>query len=859
MTTIDFSEFGPNAGFVAGLKEEFEKNPNSLSSEWRTYFGGGVSTNGHYSNTADSFRRFGHFLSKINPLVGAVSEPGIPKDLPEALTSNDPTTVALRRIYTGSVGFDFMHLTSESERNWLIERIERDFPSQTKPTPEVRKRILRQLLAGELIESELHKKFVGAKRFSLEGGETLIGMLHELLLDCESDGLQEAVFGMAHRGRLSVLVNVLGKPLETLFSEFEDQSVASVIGDGDVKYHLGFGGTFQRHLKVSMIPNPSHLEFVNPVVEGISRALQDRSYGGDRKKVLPIVMHGDAAFAGQGIVFECINFSRIRGYETGGTLHIVINNQIGFTTTPDEGRSTRYCTDLAKGVDAPVFHVNCEDVEASVWVTRLAYQFRQEFGKDVFIDLLCYRKYGHNEGDDPSFTQPLTYAEIKTKKPIYQMYAQSLVQDGALTESDLETMVADYKLRFSEAQAKKSAPVQGEVCSLHGRLRIPDFDTGVPKSRLIEVADCLTAYPDGFEAHPKLSKIIEKRVETVHVGEGIEWGSAEALAFGSLVQEGIKIRLSGQDSCRGTFSHRHLVLDNYSKPGTFSPLTTLKGEGSFEVYNSPLSENSVLGFEFGFASVTDRSLTLWEAQFGDFVNGAQVIIDQFLASSEVKWGQLSGLTLLLPHGYEGQGPEHSSARLERFLQLSAEGNMTVAYPSSAAQYFHLLRRQALSAVQRPLIVMTPKSLLRLPSAGANLTDLTSGQFQPVIVEDFGIPECAVLMTGKIYYDVKTELEKRGTSGVRVIRIEQLHPFPQFDFKKMLGDREARPEKIFWVQEEPENMGAWNYLQSYLEHKLGLHVNYIGRPPSGSTATGSNKRHLREQKAILDALFEQIEA
>jgi 2-oxoglutarate dehydrogenase E1 component len=634
--------------------------------------------------------------------------------------------------------------------------------------------------------------------------------------------------------------------------------MATVVGSGDVKYHLGFEGSFQLQgnspITLQMVPNPSHLEFVNPVVEGVVRAIQDTKYGANRRAVLPLLMHGDAAVAGQGIVFETMGYSLLEGYATGGTVHIVINNQIGFTTTPDESRSTMYCTDFAKGFDCPIFHVNAEDPEAACWVTELAVEYRNTFGKDVFIDLIGYRKHGHNEGDDPSFTQPLTYAEIKNKKPLWASYGETLVTSGVLAQSDIDATVAAFKDTFAAAQERVALPIQGEACSMHGRLRIPSPETGVDPNVLTEIGTSLTQYPPGFVPHPKLAKILEKRVETVTQKGAIEWGVAEALAYGSLVAEGRSVRLSGQDCRRGTFIQRHIILDHYEAAEVFSPIAAFaakKGSASFEVYNSSLSESGVLGFEFGYGTVAQKGLVMWEAQFGDFSNGAQVIIDQFISSSEAKWGQLSGVTLLLPHAYEGQGPEHSSARLERYLQLCGEGNMSVCYPTTSAQQFHLLRRQGLLEINRPLVVMTPKSLLRLASASSPFEEFTTGSFKPVIEDDLsegGEVSYVVILAGKIYHDVMPALKALGQVPVKVVRIEQLHPFPQYEFKKSLKDG---PEKrAIWVQEEPMNMGAWSYVQPYLQNKLGLDVTYVGRQAAASTATGSPKHHAAEQKAIV---------
>jgi len=913
MDKEQLTAFGSNAGYLAEMYQMYIADPSLVSSDWAAFFeqlehsngvaNGALSapaTNGSAyhgrsegeSNAtelalrlADAYRRYGHLRARINP-VQHVSLPPVPvAELdPAAFGINDRinnsviapmvvggqtcTTIKqlmerLAAVYTGSVGFEYMHIDRADEREWLRARIEENFPVHIIGDVPFRKRIYKKLVEGDLLESELHKKYVGTKRFSLEGSETLIPVLDAILQAAAGTGIGAAVFGMAHRGRLNVLANTLGKPLHAIFAEFEDQSMATVVGAGDVKYHLGYDGVFSddndARIDLMMVSNPSHLEFVNPVVEGVVRAVQDRECRDDRSRALPILMHGDAAFAGQGIVFETINLSLLDGYATGGTVHIVINNQIGFTTTPDEARSTTYCTDLAKGVGAPVFHVNGEDPDAACWIAQLALDFRNQFGKDVIIDLIGFRKHGHNEGDDPSFTQPLTYAEIKTKKPVWQLYGEQLVSDGVFSAQDRDQVPAAYREAFAAAQSRVGPSAQGDACSLHGRLRVPTPETGVSAEILRQVANSLVAYPEGFVVHPKLAKIIQKRVETVETGQGIEWGVAEALAFGSLVLEGIPVRLSGQDCGRGTFSQRHLVLDDYETLKTWSPLADLgpkaNGRGLFEVYNSSLSEAAVVGFEFGYSATNKQALVLWEAQFGDFSNGAQVLIDQFIASSEAKWCQLSGVTLLLPHGYEGQGPEHSSARLERFLQLCGEGNMCVCYPTTSAQHFHLLRRQALLEIKRPLIVMTPKSLLRLPSATSSLASLTTGSFQPVIEDDLsngGKVEKIVMLSGKVFHDVYPALKAAGPLPAKIVRIEQLHPFPQFEFKKVL--KGVTSKQVIWAQEEPQNMGAWSYIEPYLTSKLKLKTTYVGREAAASTATGSPKRHAQEQKAIVEEVL-----
>ena len=832
---------------------------------------------------ADNYRRFGHFTASLSPLahstVVSYRADATPPELTRAfygsenwssitlsdyafdgvkVSTLEELDASLRAKYSSTVGFEYMHLANYPEREWLRAKIEGGISGRSRYTDSEKKAILSKLIEGDLFESELHRKYVGTKRFSLEGTETVIAALDALLSRCAADGVSEVVFGMAHRGRLNVLANTLGKPLEVVFGEFQDLSMATVVGAGDVKYHLGFEGKFTAPngatVGLQMVPNPSHLEFVNPVVEGVSRAIQDTKYGADRKSVLPLLMHGDAAVAGQGIVFETMGYSLLQGYTTGGTVHIVINNQIGFTTTPDESRSTNYCTDFAKGFDCPIFHVNAEDPESACWVTELAVEFRNTFGKDVFVDLIGYRKHGHNEGDDPSFTQPLTYGEIKGRKPLWMTYGETLRDAGGITQAEIDELVEGYKAKFSAAQEKVSLPIQGEACSMHGRLRIPTPETGVDAALLKDIAASLIDFPQGFIPHPKLAKIIEKRVETVTEGGAIEWGVAEALAYGSLVTEGRSVRLSGQDCRRGTFSQRHIVLDHFEAPEIFSPIAEFskkRGGAQFEVYNSSLSEAGVLGFEFGYGSIAQKSLVMWEAQFGDFSNGAQVIIDQFICSSEAKWGQLSGVTLLLPHAYEGQGPEHSSARLERYLQLCGEGNMSVCYPSTSAQQFHLLRRQGLLEITRPLVVMTPKSLLRLASASSPFEEFTTGSFKPVIEDDLsegGEVSHIVMLTGKVYHDVMPALRALGKVPVKVLRIEQLHPFPQYDFKKSLKD--GPDKRVIWVQEEPMNMGAWSYVQPYLQNKLGLDLTYVGRQVAASTATGSPKHHAAEQKAIV---------
>lgn len=843
-----------------------------------------------------AFRGRGHFKAKINPLTqGVMQLPEVEDIEVEFYQFSDQqlseqfycSGLALREhmtlqeiidklyeSYCGSIGFEFTHLLDQDERLWLQERIENRFESGYRLTEEQRVQRLKKVIEAEAFESELHKKYVGHKRFSLQGTETLIPMLDNLLEEAAAEGVQKVVIGMPHRGRLNVLVNIVGKPLEEVFSEFEDQSVQSALGSGDVKYHMGFESTHTdingRTIKLQLAPNPSHLEFVNPVVEGIVRANQDTDYARDRKSVLPVLMHGDAAFAGQGVVFETLNMSLVKGYRVGGTVHVVVNNQIGFTTDPEDSRSSVYCTDMAKAVQAPVFHVNGEDVEASCWAIKTALDFRNRYGRDVIVDLYGYRKYGHNEGDDPSFTQPVSYDEISKKTNIAQIYTEELIAEGTVSRGEADAILQQFKEKFASANIEPRMEALTEPPSKKKPAEIKNPQTGVSREKLERVAHALIDYPEGFVPHPKLTRILEKRVASLTEAGGIDWGFAEALAFGTLQLDGVSIRLSGQDSGRGTFSQRHLALNHHEKQERFYPLKRfqeLNGGaptiGGFEVINSTLSEAGVLGFEFGFATAAQKHLVLWEAQFGDFANGAQVHIDQFLVSSESKWGQHAGLVLLLPHGYEGQGPEHSSARLERFLQLAAEGNMVVAYPSSGAQHFHLLRRQGDLAVKRPLVVMTPKSLLRLPEAGSSLDQLTSGCFQNVIAETIGGKKSSAgatfFLSGKVYYDVKKKLgqvtsEIKGKSFT-LCRVEQLYPFPADDLHSVLqgGDK----TNCYWVQEEPENMGAWRYIEPRFRRDLGVELEYIGRDASASTAAGSAKRHALEQANIVQRVVEAI--
>jgi len=909
--SIDWSQFGENAALVQSFYELYRADPALVDSAWQRFFsemltgfapqsnGHAAPANGHSvtlseittrdanlamraTKLVENFRRYGHLKANFNPLTKGIeklpdcahleinfSESELSSEVP-ANGFHNHNSIELRKliselrsIYCGSIGFEVDHLMNDEERGWLLTRIEGRFEQQSF-SREQKENILKMLLKAEAFESELNKKYVGQTRFSSEGGESLMPMLDLVREEGPRFGVSEVLFGMAHRARLNVLLNILGKPLEIMLAECDDRNVTSVAGSGDVKYHMGFDSTYTTaagaNVRLLMAPNPSHLEFVNPIVEGMTRGRQDLKYERDRKKALALLIHGDAAFIGQGIVVETINLCRVPGYTTGGTLHIVINNQVGFTTNPEEGKSTTYCTDMAKAVGAPVFHVNGDDPEACCWVTRLALEFRERFQRDVIIDLVCYRKYGHNEGDDPTFTQPLMYSEVKSKTPVARLYQAKLAESYPEIDAMAQGVLSDFKAAFDQAHSKVSQFEPAEACLVHGKIKGKEPVTSVAKPKLEEVANSLITYPSGFTIHPKLKTILEKRVKSFNENSGIDWGFAEVLAFGSLVLDGYSVRLSGQDCGRGTFGQRHLLLTDFQNGSHYKPFTQLKAknDASFAVFNSPLSESGVMGFEFGYSSIAENTLTLWEAQYGDFVNGAQVIVDQFIANSEQAWGQLSGLVLLLPHGFEGQGPEHSSARLERFLQQASEGNFVVCYPSSSAQHFHMLRRQAFRPVKRPLIVMTPKSLLRSPSASSKLEDFTSGSFKPLLRDDFGSAASAkalVLLSGKIYHDLVAELKKQPASDFSILRVEELYPLPKKEILKAISDS-PKAKRIIWAQEEPQNMGAWTHIRANLEE---LQLEYVGRPSSASTATGSHKRHAAEQREIVNKILSLVKA
>lgn len=780
----------------------------------------------------------------------------------------------LRDSYCRTVGVEFMHIQDPKQRKWIQDRVERQ---HSKPERDEQLRILRRLNAAEAFETFLQTKYVGQKRFSLEGGESVIPLLDAVIDAAAESRLDEVVIGMAHRGRLNVLANIVGKSYAQIFREFEGNlDPKSMHGSGDVKYHLGAEGNFTgldgEQIKVSLAANPSHLEAVDPVVEGIARAKQDIiGKAGTDFTVMPIQLHGDAAFAGQGVVAETLNMSQLRGYRTGGTVHIVINNQVGFTAAPAASRSSFYCTDVARMIEAPIFHVNGDDPEAVVRVARLAFEFRQAFNKDVVIDLVCYRRRGHNESDNPAFTQPLMYDLIDKKRSVRKLYTESLIGRGDITLEEAEQALQDYQGQlekvFTEVrEATGTAPATAEAPGPKAEFPVA-VDTAVSQEVVKRIAESQVNIPDRVTVHPRLLPQLQRRASMVEDGT-IDWGMGETLAIGSLLLEGTPVRLSGQDSRRGTFGQRHAVLIDRETGEDYTPLLYLsEDQARYNVYDSLLSEYAVMGFEYGYSLARPESLVMWEAQFGDFVNGAQTVVDEFISSAEQKWGQTSGVTLLLPHGYEGQGPDHSSARIERFLQLCAQNNMTVAVPTTPANYFHLLRWQVHNPHHKPLIVFTPKSMLRLKAAASKTEDFTSGKFEPVIGDTAVKPEDVrkvVFCSGKVYYDLVAEREKRGAFDTAFIRIERLYPLPGLEIQAALAPF-TKAQKYVWAQDEPANQGAWPFIALNLIDHLDLvlgaapdnadRLRRVSRPSSSSPAVGSAKRHQEQQESLLREVFE----
>ncbi|MBY4898809.1 2-oxoglutarate dehydrogenase E1 component [Cupriavidus sp. AU9028] len=782
----------------------------------------------------------------------------------------------LRETYCSSIGAEFMYISDQAQKRWWQERLE---STRARPvfTAEKKKHILERLTAAEGLERFLHTKYVGQKRFSLEGGESFIAAMDELIQHAGSKGVQEIVIGMAHRGRLNVLVNTLGKMPADLFAEFEGKHVDDLPA-GDVKYHKGFSSDVSTPggpVHLSLAFNPSHLEIVNPVVEGSAKARQERRGESGHAEVLPVQVHGDAAFAGQGVVMETLNLAQTRGYGTGGTMHIVINNQIGFTTSdPRDARSTLYCTDVVKMIEAPVLHVNGDDPEAVVFAMQLAVEYRMEFKKDVVVDIICFRKLGHNEQDTPAVTQPLMYKKIGQHPGTRKVYADKLATQNVVPADFGDELVKQYRAAM-DAGKHTVDPVLSNFKNKFAVDWMPFLnrkwtdaaDTAVPVTELKRLAERITTIPEHFKVHPLVERVIKDRAAMGRGDQPLDWGMGEHLAFASLVASGYPVRITGQDAGRGTFTHRHAVLHDQNRErwdaGSYVPLQNVsEGQAPFTVIDSVLSEEAVLGFEYGYSTAEPNALVIWEAQFGDFVNGAQVVIDQFISSGEVKWGRASGLTMMLPHGYEGQGPEHSSARIERFLQLCADHNMQVVQPTTPAQIFHLLRRQMIRLFRKPLVIMTPKSLLRNKDAVSPLSDLANGHFETVIGEKEELNAAKVkrviMCSGKVYYDLVATRRERGLTDVAIVRLEQLYPFPHKALAAELKKYPAATE-IVWCQDEPQNQGAWFFVQHYIMENMteGQKLGYAGRPASASPAVGYYAKHNEQQKALLDAAFAKL--
>ncbi|MBP0618474.1 2-oxoglutarate dehydrogenase E1 component [Cupriavidus consociatus] len=782
----------------------------------------------------------------------------------------------LRETYCGTIGAEFMYVSDQAQKRWWQERLE---TTRSKPvfTLEKKKHILDRLTAAEGLERFLHTKYVGQKRFSLEGGESFIAAMDELIQHAGTKGVQEIVIGMAHRGRLNVLVNTLGKMPADLFAEFEGKHVDDLPA-GDVKYHKGFSSDVSTEggpVHLSLAFNPSHLEIVNPVVEGSAKARQERRGEVGHKEVLPVQVHGDAAFAGQGVVMETLNLAQTRGYGTGGTMHIVINNQIGFTTSdPRDARSTLYCTDVVKMIEAPVLHVNGDDPEAVVYAMQLAVDFRMEFNKDVVVDIICFRKLGHNEQDTPAVTQPLMYKKISQHPGTRKLYADKLAAQNLVAASFGDEKVKEYRAAM-DAGKHTADPVLSNFKNKFAVDWMPFLnrkwtdaaDTAVPVTELKRLAERITTTPETLKLHPLVEKVVKDRANMGRGDQPLDWGMGEHLAFASLVSSGYPVRITGQDAGRGTFTHRHAVLHDQARErwdaGSYVPLQNVsENQAPFTVIDSVLSEEAVLGFEYGYSAAEPNALVIWEAQFGDFVNGAQVVIDQFISSGEVKWGRASGLTLMLPHGYEGQGPEHSSARIERFLQLCADHNMQVCQPTTPAQIFHLLRRQMIRLFRKPLVIMTPKSLLRNKDAVSPLSDLAKGHFETVIADQEELNASKVkrviMCSGKVYYDLVNTRKEREANDTAIIRLEQLYPFPH---KAIAAELKKYPTatEIVWCQDEPQNQGAWFFVQHYIMENMtdGQKLGYAGRPASASPAVGYYAKHNEQQKALLEAAFAKL--
>ncbi len=919
--------FGGNAAFIETFYEKYLQSPDAVPREWREYFRGLEQTderadvahtpiresfarhalersNGH-TVTADTlspdaaqrqagvlrlingYRVRGHQNADLDPLK-LRERPYVP-DLDPAyhgLGESDMETVfntgslfaeerlplrriidIVRNVYCGTIGSEYMHITDTDQKRWLQKRLEGSYGQQLFATEE-RQRILQHLSAAEGLEKYLHRRYVGQKRFSLEGCESLIPQLDDMVTRAARVGVEDVVLGMAHRGRINVLVNLLGKSPRELFEEFEGKiDLEGLVGSGDVKYHNGFSSDLEiddRRVHMALAFNPSHLEIVDPVVVGSVRSRQERRGEGSWDRVLPVTIHGDASFSGQGVVMEVLNMSQARGFATGGTVHIIINNQIGFTTSnPLDTRSTPYCTDVAKMVQAPIFHVNADDPEAVLFATRVALDFRNEFHKDVVIDLICLRRHGHNEADEPAVTQPAMYQKIKEHTGTRSIYAQRLIEEDAVSEQQALDFLNDYQQGLDEGHniVRKTLGMVGNEYTIdwsdyEGTDWDEPVDTTITGERVRDLVERLTTLPAGIDVHSRVARILDDRRKMAAGAVAMDWGLAESLAYASLVEDGHGVRLTGQDSGRGTFFHRHAVIHSQKDGQTYIPLQQISDQQApFQVIDSLLSEEAVLAFEYGYATADPSVLVIWEAQYGDFANGAQVVIDQFISSGEAKWRRLCGLVMFLPHGYEGQGPEHSSARLERYLQLCAEHNMQVCVPTTPAQMFHMLRRQMLRSYRKPLVVMTPKSMLRRRLSTSQLEDLTDGGFQVVIPEvDKLAPKDVkrvVFCSGKVFFDLLEARREQEITNVALVRVEQLYPFPEEEYAEVLAQYE-HVEDIVWCQEEPRNQGAWYQIRHRLVRPLRREqtLSYVGRPASASTAVGYHDLHVQQQRTLV---------
>ena len=891
---------------IEELYEQYQLNPESVDFGWKKFFEGfefsradfQTSTNGvagvpenvqkEFSviNLIDDYRSRGHLFTKTNPVrtrrqyapsLDIENYNLVKKDLETVFNAGSEIGIGpaklkdiiahLEQTYCASVGVEYMYIRQPEVVKWMKDKLE-----PTKNTPHIsteeKLEILKKLNQAVGFESFLHKKFVGQKRFSLEGGESLIPALNALVEHGAEKGIQEFIIGMAHRGRLNILANIFNKSYEAIFTEFEGKEYEDNLFDGDVKYHLGYSCDIEtdrgKKVQMTLAPNPSHLEAVGPVVEGIARAKVD-DYLEDETKICPILIHGDASIAGQGVVYEVVQMANLDGYRTGGTIHIVINNQIGFTTNYIDARSSTYCTDVGKVTLSPVFHVNGDDVEAVVHTIKIAMEYRQRFHKDVFIDLLCYRKYGHNEGDEPRFTQPLLYKAIAKHPNPRDIYLQSLIAEGVVGEEVQNKLKDDFKAMLEEdlsrSRQNELAVITSFLADKWSHIRPAElkdfktaFKTAVTKKKFLELGRKISELPSDKSFFKKTQRLIADRRKMIDEGTSLDWAMGELMAYATLLNEGKSVRISGQDVERGTFSHRHAVLKVDDSEEEYIPLqTTVDKGGFFSIYNSLLSEYGVLGFEYGYGMAMPDTLTIWEAQFGDFFNGAQIIIDQFLVAAEDKWKVMNGLVMLLPHGYEGQGAEHSSARLERFLESAAENNYQIANATTPANYFHLLRRQLHRPFRKPLVVFTPKSLLRYPKCVSPIADFTTGGFKEVLDDPFADPKKVtkiMFLQGKIYYDLIREREERGVDNIAFIRLEQLYPIPYEQLNALIR-KYSKGDKRYWVQEEPENMGAWSFiLRRFQEGNLQL----ISRISSASPATGSSKRHAARYEQLMDEVF-----